>query len=178
MESAMDRLFNPFQISLAGRSFHAAEKAAGRFFRLRSEEMRQHRYDIGTRAYLQDHEVEDGVFAHLCRYQYNAGEDAAADGHFYRVCLQDNRILDAVERAHSFIRLSPLLLYIAAHELVHMIRFDRGLCPFDAPPQERTREEERVHDITRQMLRPLMDRDLALVSECFDRRYHLDGVLQ
>ena len=67
------------------------------------------------------------------------------------ICLQDDRILDAVERAHSFIRLSPLMLYIAAHELVHVIRFERGEGNFDAPDDEKSNEEEKVHRITRSL---------------------------
>ncbi len=98
--------------------------------------------------------------------------------HFYRICLQDDRILDAVERAHSFIRLSPLLLYIAAHELVHVIRFERGEGNFDAPEDEKSDEEEKVHRITRNLLKPATDPDLNLVLDCFSNRYRIGDLVQ
>jgi hypothetical protein len=98
--------------------------------------------------------------------------------HFYRICLQDNRILDAVERAGSFIRLTPLMLYIAAHELVHVIRFDRDHIDFNASREEKQQEEEKVDGITRDMLRSVANPDLNLVLECFSNRYKIGDFCQ
>jgi hypothetical protein len=167
--------FNPSQISLADHAFQHAEKMAERYFRIGSEAMRAHRYDIKTLAYLDEHEVNSQAFAHLCKYDRHQDDQAElADGlHFYRICLQDDRILDAVGRSGPFIKLSPLLLYIAAHELVHVIRFDRGHIDFNAPLAEKQREEEKVHEITRDMLRSLAAPDLNLVIECFNSRYQI-----
>jgi hypothetical protein len=167
--------FNPSQISLADHAFQHAEKMAERYFRIGSEAMRAHRYDIKTLAYLDEHEVNSQAFAHLCKYHSHQGDKAGpGDGlHFYRICLQDNRILDAVGRSGPFIRLSPLLLYIAAHELVHVVRFDRGHIDFNAPLEEKQREEEKVHEITRDMLRSLAAPELNLVMECFSSRYQI-----
>ncbi|MEW6334148.1 MAG: hypothetical protein AB1558_07740, partial [Thermodesulfobacteriota bacterium] len=128
---------------------------------------------------LQEHEVHEGAFAHLCKYEYEREQGRRRPGlHFYRICLQDNRILDAVERAHSFIRISPLLLYIAAHELVHVIRFDRGEGNFDATEAEKSDEEEKVHRITRSLLKPVTDADLNLVLDCFSDRYQIGDLIQ
>lgn len=176
----MKRLFDPYQIALAGQAFRDAETMAGRYFRMTPEDIQGHRYDVQTRAFLREHEVEDGAFAHLCRYAYE-GKRTGTEGtgiHFYRICLQDSRILDAVERAGSFVRLKPLLVYIAVHELVHVIRFDRGFCDFNATPEEKAREEERVHGITRQMVQSLMNREMNLVVDCFHHRYRIGDMLQ
>jgi hypothetical protein len=176
----MGNYFNLAQISLAGRAFAQAEKLSGRFYRLSHGEWTGPLYDIKTLAYLQDHEVQAGAFAHLCKYAC-CSEDSEPKGeglHFYRICLQDDRILSAVERAHSFIRLSPLLLYIAAHELVHLIRFNRGEGDFDAPADEKSGEEEKVHLITRSILKPVTDADLSLVLDCFSNRYRIGDLIQ
>jgi hypothetical protein len=175
----MDRYFDAAQISLAGRTFVQAEKLAGQYFRLSRGEWKERRYDVRTLAFLEQHEVREGAFAHLCKYEY--GKDPAPKGngfHFYRICLQDNRILDAVDRAHSFIRISPLLLYIAAHELVHVIRFDRGEGNFDAHEDEKSGEEEKVHRITRNLLKPVIDADLNMVLDCFSNRYQIGDLMQ
>ncbi len=172
----MGRFFTPAQVQIAGSAFTQAENLVGRHFRMTGEDMKAHRYDVKTLAFLEDHEVRDEAFAHLCKYQSGrekAGLGQAPGMHFYRVCLQDNRILDAVERGTSFIRLNPLLLYIAAHELVHIIRFDRGEIDFDAPESDKTREEEKVHGITRTILQGLRQPEVGIVAECFDSRYRL-----
>lgn len=175
----MDQYFSMAQISLARRIFMEAEKLAGQYFRLGQGEWQKGRYDVRTLAFLEKHEVRQGAFAHLCKYEYGREPAPAGEGrHFYRICLQDNRILDAVDRAHSFIRISPLLLYIAAHELVHVIRFERGEGNFDAPEDEKSEEEETVHRITRNLLKPVTDADLNLVLDCFSDRYQIGDYIQ
>ncbi len=165
--------FNPSQVSLAGRAFAHAEKVVGRHYRLNNADLQGLRYDVKTRASLVEHEVNENAFAHLCRYHYQKemGKTKAGGFYFYRICLQDNRILDAVNRADSFIKLPPLLLYIAAHELVHVIRFDTGEGKFDVSPEEKEQEEQRVHNITRQMLSPSIYPDLKMVLDCFSDRH-------
>jgi hypothetical protein len=173
--------FNAAQMSLADNAFQNAEKLAGRYFRISPEAMNAHRYDIRTLAYLDRHEVKSHAFAHLCKYDCDKGDKAGIEQkglHFYRICLQDNRILDAVDRAGPFIKLNPLMLYIAAHELVHVIRFDGGYIDFDAPLAEKQREEEKVHEITRDMLSNLASPELNLVLECFSSRYQLGDLYQ
>jgi hypothetical protein len=175
----MGRYFSAEQISLSSHAFAQAERMAGSYFHVGPAEWRARRYDVKTLAFLEKHEVREGAFAQLCRYQVRK-EPAERDDpfHFYRICLQDDRILDAVERAHSFIRLSPLLLYIAAHELVHVIRFERGEGNFDAPDEEKSDEEEKVHRITRSLLKPATEPDLNLVLDCFSDRYRIGDLVQ
>jgi hypothetical protein len=177
----MGRYFSPAQISLAGSVFQHAERLTCKYFRLSPETIKTHRYDVKTLAFLEEHEVRKGAFAHLCKYHYRKddkhgqtqGQEQEGGFHFYRICLQDDRILDAVERAHSFIRLSPLMLYIAAHELVHVIRFDNGETAFDLSVDEKRQEEEKVHSITRDMLQSALTPDLKLVLDCFSSRYQI-----
>ncbi|MEW6441937.1 MAG: hypothetical protein AB1640_13460 [bacterium] len=171
-------MFGPGEIDHTRNAFQAAEKLAGRYFGLPSGAWKDHRYDVKTLAHLRDHEVNETVFAQLCKYEYGTAKvpDSAAGLHFYRICLQDNRILDAIRRGTSFIRFGPLMLYIAAHELIHIVRFDRGQCSFDMPVEERRREEERVHGITRQVLKPASSSELDLVLECFSDDYLIEGM--
>lgn len=167
--------FNLSQVSLANSAFAHGERLAGRYFRLSPEDIKNHRYDVKTLAYLEEHEVNDLAFAHICKYQHKKTDKAADyEGlHFYKICLQDDRILNAVERANSFIKLNPLLLYIATHELVHVIRFDSGEIDFDAPLEDKEREEERVHEITKDVLQQIMNPDLRLILDCFSSRYKI-----
>jgi len=167
--------FNPEQRTLANNMFQHAENLVGQHFRLSRENIKNYRYDVKTLVHLEEHEIKDGAFAHLCKYHYKK-EDLAnqSDGfYFYRICLQDNRILDAVERGHSFIKMNPLLLYIAAHELVHIIRFETREIDFDASREDKEREEDKVHAITRDMLQSCISTDLQLILDCFSNRYKI-----
>jgi len=169
--------FSQTQIALARQSFAEAEIMTRRFFGINAGEHALHRYDVKTRAFLEKHEICDGTFAHLFKYELNKEREHDGNGDeaivFYRICLQDDVILDAVKRADSFVRLSPLLLYVATHELVHVIRFERSEGDFYATGDEKTSEEEKVHRITRNMLKPLADAELNLVLDCFSDRYRV-----
>lgn len=167
--------FSPFHISLAHGAFQRAEKLVAPYFSLSHEEMKNFRYDVKTLAYLDKHEVKEGAFAHLCRYLYRKDTvpHLFESYHFYRVCLQDNMILDAVERGNSFIKMSPLLLYIATHELVHIIRFEAGEIDFDASPEEKLREEENVHEIARTILQSQISPEIRIVLDCFSNQYRI-----
>ncbi len=171
--------FDASQISQANWAFSHAEKVAARHYRMGDDGLKGLRYDIKTLAYLKEQEINERAFAQLCRYNYQSerGNNKEKGFYFYRVCLQDNRILDAVNRTSAFIKLPPLLLYIAAHELVHVIRFDAGEETFEASPEEKEQEEQRVHAITRNMLSSLFCPGLKPVLDCFSDRLRIGDLV-
>jgi hypothetical protein len=65
-----ERYFNPSQMSLAKAAFDHAEKLVSNYYRFGLEAFRAYRYDIRTLAELETHEIQEGAFAHLCRYRY------------------------------------------------------------------------------------------------------------
>lgn len=163
--------------SWVAQTFSYAERLTGKFFEIEPQKWLARRYDVKTLVQLENHEVNESAFAHLCKYSApspQADDKEALRGlHFYRVCLQDNRILDAIERGSSYIKLAPLLLYIATHELVHILRFERGESDFDMPVEERGEEEGRVDAITRNILSPRAGHELNLVLDCFGDSYRI-----
>ncbi len=171
--------FDSSHISLAFSAFAHAEKIAARHYRMSDEQLRGLRYDVKTLAHLEEHEINERAFAHLCRYQHQTekGSDRGGCFYFYRICLQDDRILDAVNRTSTFIKLPPLLLYIAVHELIHVIRFDAGEENFEALPEEKAKEEQRVHAMTQEILSSIVYPDLKIVLDCFSDRHRIDNFL-
>jgi len=169
------RYFNSDEKACVNKTFARAQKLTEKHFNLSEKDWNIHKYDVKTLAYLKDYEINNKAFAHLCKYHYQKKDDRdlSQDFHFYRICLQDNRILNAVNRGDSFIRFFPLMLYIATHELVHILRFNKGECDFDMPFEEREREEDRVHRITRDLLTPVANSELNLVLECFSNDYRI-----
>ena len=171
----MPLYFNAAQMPIAKKAFNDAEKLVSRHFRMSDDELRKNKYDVKTLAFLEEHEVKDGAFAHLCKYSYEKPEGFAKkskDGFdFYRICLQDNIILDAVDRAVPFIKFSHLMLYIAVHELIHVLRFNSGEIDFNVDSDERDKEESIVNNLTRATLLPVKSHDLEIVLDCFSSNY-------
>jgi len=170
--------FSPPEISLVGEMFRHAEELAEGYFHLGRGGLKIYRYEVETLVHLRGHEVDGKAFAHLCRYLYQKEDDAGHPDNFYffKICLQDDRILDAVKRSRPFVKLEPLMLYIAAHELVHVIRFNGREIEFDAPLKEKIVEEDKVHSITRNMLQPVADTEINLVLDCFSSRYNIGDI--
>jgi len=171
----MPLYFNAAQMPMAKRAFNDAEKLVSNQFRLSEPELKKNKYEVKTLAYLNEQEIKDGKFAHLCKYTYEKAEsfdESRKDGFdFYRICLQDNNILDAVERANPFIKLSPLMLYIAVHELIHVLRFSNGAIDFHADNDEKEKEEVIVNNLTRASLLPVKGYDLEIVLDCFNSQF-------
>ncbi len=163
----MERHFNGTQISLAGKTFSQAEMMAGQYFRLSPSEWKGHRYDVKTLAFLEKHEVREGAFAHLCRYQFRKEHEGAEEGcYFYRICLQDHNILKVINR-NDGIELFPLMVYILTHELVHIIRFRKFMQRFDVDQEEKEIEEGKVHQTTYQILRSLKGINLNPIFDSY-----------
>lgn len=175
---SVQECFNAEEKFRVTKAFLCAEGLTGAFFDIEPGEWFARRYDVRTLFQLESHEIRAIAFAHLCKYTApeEGGKDPLTGPHFYRVCLQDNRILDAVERGSSFIKLVPLMLYIATHELVHILRFEMGESDFDMPAEARAKEEKRVDAITRNILSPGADRELNLVLDCFGNGYRIGDV--
>ncbi|MGV8057738.1 MAG: hypothetical protein AB2L12_06920 [Smithellaceae bacterium] len=173
----MIRYFNATQLPLAKKAFNDAQKLVSRHFRISEEELKKNRYDVKTLAYLEPSEIKEGAFAHLCKYVYEKPDCPAEKNteafNFYSICLQDNTILDAVERANPFIKFNPLMLYIAAHELIHVLRFGSGAIDFDASLEKKEQEETIVHNLTKIALQPAKHHDLDIVLDCFSSSFKI-----
>ena len=171
----MPLYFSTAQMPITKKAFNDAENLVSRQFRLGEGQFKKNKYEVKTLAYLDEQEKRAGAFAHLCKYSYDnpgvlTGEKENKFD-FYRVCLQDNIILDAVERANPFIKLSPLMLYIAVHELIHVTRFSNGEVDFEAGAEERDKEEVIVNNLTRAALVPVKGYDLEIVLDCFSSNF-------
>ncbi len=128
------------------------------------------RYDIRTLADLAGDEIVHGPFAQVIRYEGKprGTQLGSATYDFYKICLQDHAILDAL-RAFPELALGSFSLYVIAHELIHIVRFCRFLQHFNASADERMAEEARVHARTRQILGRLALPGAEAVLDFYDR---------
>ena len=61
--------------------------------------------------------------------------------------------------------MKPLLLYIVAHELIHVIRFSLDPGKFHLSPEEKKIEEKNVHRLTYDLLKPIGDSRTEILLE-------------
>ena len=143
---------NGDQEQTLGQAWNVAEEVIGDHYRLTASSWQRLPYDLKTLKELVPAEVAPEVFAQVVR----CGKPVAPAGlrirYFYRICLQDHNILKALRREDD-LTLLPFLVYIATHELIHVVRFHTFHQFFDADPEQRAAEEKVVHDLTWRLLR-------------------------
>jgi len=146
-----------------------AEGMTSDFFKLNHSHWQRSRYDIFTLEDLLIDEVSPHALALVAKYQGVPSDSllrsAAFD--FYRICLQDHNILQALTSGKGLEPL-PLFSYILTHELVHIVRFSRFQARFEATWPERLAEEARVHRLTQTILAPLNFLELAPVFHYYE----------
>lgn len=164
---ASSLIFNEQQRSWVGEVLETAETLVGDHFRLNLGDLERFPYDLRTLADLKRQEKTRKALAQVCKYEYRK-ETPSPDlrrREFYRICLQDDRILSTAQ-TESPSMLRPLLLYVVTHELIHVIRFSLEPPRFYLDPKEKGTEERYVHRMTYEILKssrdpyiePLLDR--------------------
>jgi hypothetical protein len=163
--------FNKEQCGWTLEAFEYAEDLVRHFYKLVYRDWLGLYYDLKTLANLQIHEITDQAFAQLARYEMAMPKGSRKTGitDFYRICIQDHKILDAIENRQDGIDFHPLILYVVTHELIHIIRFGKLLKWYEIP-QPSDEEETRVHKVTGEILKnvsmPGLDRVLNNYRVC------------
>jgi len=166
------RCFQGSQKPIIQEAVFIAEEATSDFFKLSPSQWRRARYDVLTLEHLRQEEISPSALAQLAKYtcRLPGRELKSAQFDLYRICLQDHNILRTLDREQR-LALLPLLIYIVTHELVHIIRFSNFQQLFDIDAEARQAEEERVHALTRQVLRPYRCPDLEEIAAHYEY-YH------
>ncbi|MBU1169787.1 MAG: hypothetical protein KKD44_09520 [Proteobacteria bacterium] len=148
--------FSDEQIVIVNNAIEMAEDIVSEFYKMSSSQWLRNRYDVLTLSQLSKSEIVFGPFAQIVRYlgKRNKSQLGSGDFDFYRICLQDHSIIQALRENFS-LRLDPFVLYIIAHELIHIIRFGKFIQFFDASPDERALEETIVHQSTVDILKKI-----------------------
>ena len=150
------RLFSDEHLVTVNESVAMAEELVSEYYKMSASEWLRPKYDVKTRMDLSPDEVVPGPFAQVIRYEgrlENASLGSSSYD-FYKICLQDHEILTTLDQNEQLVLL-PFLLYIVTHELIHIVRFRKFIQIFNAKPEERMREEAKVHELTHEILHPL-----------------------
>jgi hypothetical protein len=163
---ATSNFFDRKQRFWVGDALGTAEELAEKHFGVDLEDCEQFPYDLQTLIHLKREEKTTRALAQVCKYEYQKNfrfQDVRRKS-FYRICLQDNKILETAEIDKSAL-LRPLLLYVVAHELIHVIRFSLDPGRFHLSPKEKKTEEKNVHRLTYELLRPMGDPKIEMLLE-------------
>jgi hypothetical protein len=149
-------IFENEDLLMVSEALDIAEDQAGDFYKFSLNQWKRHHYDVKTLSTLNQDEISPYAFALL-----NKGarvirrfEPTTKRRDFYFICLQDHRILRALQRDKN-LRLLPLLVYIFTHELVHIVRFCNFSQRFEISGEGRQEEERLVHKTTCEILESL-----------------------
>src|SRR4030042_1099122 len=102
-----------------GDALGTAEELAEKHFQVDLEDCERFPFDLQTLIHLKREEKTTRALAQVCKYEYQKEVQfqAIRKKSFYRICLQDDKILKTVKKENVAI-LKPLLLYVVAHELI------------------------------------------------------------
>ncbi|MCJ8501939.1 hypothetical protein [Desulfatitalea alkaliphila] len=155
---------------LINQAVTLSEELVSNHYKMSASQWLHRRYDVKTLAELNPHEIVDGPFAQIIRYEgQRKGSELGSEVYdFYKVCLQDHAILNALQ-SNTDLALLPFALYIICHELVHIVRFSKFLQSFDATAAEKLAEEHRVHAITHQIVTPVRMDGIEPVIAYYER---------
>ncbi len=158
--------FSPEQIIIVNQAAAMAEELVSNHYKMSLTEWKRPRYDFKTLADLDPDEIVDGPLAQIIRYEGKPRHAFlnSSTYDFYKICFQDHAIVKLLAQNPS-IMLFSLVLYIATHELIHIVRFSKFLQNFHASPDEKQTEEKRVHEKTHEIL---SDIKLSGISEVFE----------
>jgi len=170
--------FKSEQLHTVNNAVAMAEELVSNAYKMSENQWLRRRYDVSTLAELDHAEIVKGPFAQVIRFsgRLKGTSLGSAAYDYYKICLQDHSILDALQQSPGM-QIFPLVLYITTHELIHIVRFSKFLQSLDAPPEETLAEEKRVHAKTRKILIPVNMAGLAEVLEFYSKWHHpLEGL--
>jgi hypothetical protein len=158
--------FGPAEFEVLSEVQPIAEELVGEHFHVTSFGPQRRCYEVVTLASGLAECQEPTALAKLCRYDRQERPIGGAHhvARFYRVCLQDDRLL---ARAAEGLGLRALLLYVLTHELIHVVRFESYQIHFEATGVAREREEKIVHGLTLEVLAAVPGARVDEVAQAF-----------
>jgi hypothetical protein len=151
--TSQKQTFDTEQLKTVNNAVTVSEELVSNHYKMSASQWLRPKYDVKTLAELNSHEIVEGPFAQVVRYvgKRHGSQLGSGTYDFYKICLQDHAILNALKQ-NDRLKLLPFTIYIVAHELVHIVRFSKFLQSFDASAEEKLMEEARVHRETQRIL--------------------------
>jgi hypothetical protein len=162
------RSFSKSDLHTLGDALDVAEDRIDGFYKLSLRQWRRCRFDVKTLRRLNEKEIARRAFALLNKHaatQSDMGWGTSTHDR-YVICVQDDQILQAIERDRN-LRLLALLVYVFTHELIHVVRFSTFDQRFEVSGPSRQKEESYVHAKTHEILKDVSLPQLDYVLEAY-----------
>jgi len=171
-------VFEDKNIKAISEALDIAEDRTGDYYKFSFCQWKRHHYDVKTLMSLAKEETSSYAFALLNKSSriLEDYESKTRTRDFYFICLQDHRILNALERDRN-LTLMSLLVYIFTHELIHIVRFCNFFQRFDISGQGKEKEERLVHATTYEILKDNSLPGMAYILESYKCNRHCDMVV-
>lgn len=148
--------FNDEQLKVLDDAVVIAEELVSNHYKMSSTQWLRSRYDVKTLKNLEGNEIVEEAFAQVLGYEARKKDGTLGSSmlNYYTVCFQDATILQKIARSRDFLLL-PFLVYIAVHELIHIVRFSTFQQIYSASSEAQCamEEEKKVHSIASQILK-------------------------
>jgi hypothetical protein len=144
------------------RAAFLAEGLTQRYFGLAEDVWRRKPYGIFTLKEVNNSLCNPDAFANVIRLKSPRGhQDEGRQRDRYGIVLHDPNILLALLRS-ACPDLWTLGLFVLTHELTHIVRFREHDVDFFASQEDRDKEEQAVHGMTREILSGVTNTDYVL----------------
>jgi len=148
--------FNSVQLKVLDDAVAIAEELISNHYKMSSTQWLRSRYDVKTLKDLEGDEIVDGPVAQVLGYDARKKDSTLGSSvvNYYTVCFQDSTILEKTAQNKTLL-MFPFLVYIAVHELIHIIRFSTFQQIYSASSEAQCamEEEKKVHAITSKILK-------------------------
>lgn len=167
--------FSNKEYGLFSDALAVAEESISDYYRLSHAAWAAYPYEVRTLAELAPREISDQALAQVLRLRQPQRPGRLRGWDFFRICVQDHNLLGLVRREKAGDLMLPLLTYVLAHELVHVVRFYQFQHLFEASPQEKVAEEAKVYQITNQALEKVKLPSLGQVLSMYQKFHGAEG---
>ncbi|HPD60764.1 MAG TPA: hypothetical protein PKV48_03275 [Thermodesulfobacteriota bacterium] len=143
--------FNPIEKKIIYSALDEAADYLREFYCFSPREWFNYCYDVQTELEGEVNCSQKKAFAEVQKCIPPPEKASVFQKERYQICLFDHNILRTLWK-QSNMEFYPFMVYILTHELVHVARFCQNLHPFECDQESLQKEEEKVNQLTQQVL--------------------------
>ncbi len=167
--------FNPIEKKIIYSALDEAADYLRGFYCFAPREWFNHCYDLKTELEGEVNCSPKKAFAEVRQYTPIRENFSLFPKERYQICLFDKNILRTLWK-QSTMEFYPFMVYILTHELIHVARFCQNLHPFDCDQESLQKEEEKVNQLTQQVLNIKKSKAFDKISSLFHWAFSVRSV--
>lgn len=158
--------FNTTEKKIIYSALTEAAEYLSEFYCFSPREWFNHCYDLKTELEVSLDKCNRNAFAEVMQYTPALKDVSPFPKERYQICLFDSKILKTLWR-YQDLEFYPFMIYILTHELIHVARFCQDFHPFECDEESLQREEQKVSQLTHQVLDVKNSESLSNISSVY-----------